>query len=114
MNDIEHQYIMLKLVSGETILCTLVQDNDDYFTILFPIEMKSYKADISTTRKEYYAGTAWCPFTDDDIFQIYKQDVIVLKSLNESTIAYYRKFIDNEQSLDLSNAIVIKGTNTIN
>lgn len=126
---IEHSYMTMKLVNGDTIICVMVSDDDDCFTVLYPIQMKSTRVEINEQSKEVMAGSPWCSFTDDYVYRIYKQDVIMLKPLNESTITYYKKMIDlsevdqgvfeeeeSEEELDNipDNAIVVKGNNTIN
>lgn len=115
MDELDHAYMMLKLVTGETLLGTLVHESEEYFTILYPIEMKSYKIDTNEQKKEYFAGVQWCPFTDDRIFQIYKQDIVVLKPLNDSTTSYYKRLVDIDEELmdTIDTTIVTKGTSTI-
>ena len=66
-------------------------------TIMYPIQMKTTRIELEGKQKEIVAGSPWCSFTDDNIFDIYKQDVILLKPMNESTIQYYKNMVDIQQ-----------------
>lgn len=91
---IDHEYVTIKLSNGENIICVLVGEEDEYLVVMYPIVMKTTRVEIDNKPKEILTGSVWCPFTDDVIFDIYKNDIIFIKSTNESTTAYYKKFID--------------------
>lgn len=87
---ITHQYTSLKLISGDTILCIIILEDDDHFNILYPIQMKPTIVD----GKEVLTGQPYCPYTDEVMFTVFKQDIIVMNEMNESTIAYYKRLVD--------------------
>jgi hypothetical protein len=91
---LDHDYITLKLVNGETIICVLIMDDEEVFTVMFPICMKSVRIEDNGRTKEVMAGSPWSTFTDDTVFNIYKQDVIFVKPLNDATIEYYKNLVD--------------------
>lgn len=91
---IEHDYITLKLVNGDTIICLLVGIDDEYFTIMYPMIMKPVRIETDGKPKEIFVGSPWNSFTDENVFNIYKQDVLIMADMNESTISYYKKMID--------------------
>lgn len=92
---IQHEYVTMKLMNGDTIICVLISSDDNTYTIMYPIQMKTARIELEGKQKEIVTGTPWCSYTDDNIFEIYKQDVVILKPLNESTIQYYKNLIDN-------------------
>ena len=72
----------------------MVDEDDNRFVIMYPIQMKSVRVSIDGPGKEVLAGVPWCSFTDHEVFQIWKNDVIMIKPLNESTIEYYKRLVD--------------------
>ncbi len=98
---ISHDYVTMKLTNGDNIICLLVGDDDDTFTVMYPIQMKAVRVEINEQAKEVMTGSPWCSFTDDNIFNIYKQDVLLLKRLNESTITYFKKMVDLSEVEDV-------------
>jgi hypothetical protein len=117
---IDHEYVALKLVNGDNIIGLMVDEDDDRFIVMYPIQMKSISVTIEGRSKEILAGSPWCSFTDHEVFQIWKNDVIMIKPLNDSTIHYYKRLIDvTEASIDLyeesdsEELMIIKGNQTI-
>jgi hypothetical protein len=94
---IEHDYVTIKLINGDTVICVLISDEEDSMTIMYPICMKPVRVEVENKAKEVMVGSPWCSFTDDPIFEIYKQDVIIIKPLNQSTIEYYKNMVDMTQ-----------------
>lgn len=92
---IEHEYVTLKLVNGDNIIALMVDEDENRFIILYPIQMKSIR--VEGSNKEIIAGSPWCSFTDHEVFQIWKTDIIFIKPLNDSTIEYYKKLVDTTQ-----------------
>ena len=91
---IEHEYVTIKLVNGDNIIAVMISEEDDYFILMFPIQMKLVRVDIKDGKKEVLAGTPWVPYTDEKVFNIFKQDIITINPLNESTIEYYKNLVD--------------------
>ena len=87
----EYEYVMMKLTNGEDIVCVLVDHDKHAFTVMFPISMKRVSLD---GLKETIAGTSWCQYTDENVFTIFRNDVIVIAPLNQRTIDYYKKLVD--------------------
>ena len=125
---IEHDYMTMKLTNGDNIICVVLGEDDTKFTIMYPIAMKTTRVEVGNMSKEVLAGGPWCPFTDDTIFEIFKQDVILIKPLNDSTLVYYKNMIDmseleedyepdseetNEETV-YDDRVILKGNNTIN
>jgi len=91
---IQHEYITLKLVNGDNLISVLITEDNSEYTIMYPIQMKTVNFNLDGKNKEVLAGSPWCSFTDDQIFKVRKQDVIIVKPLNESTLNYYKRMVD--------------------
>jgi hypothetical protein len=91
---IEHEYVTMKLTNGDNIITLVVSEDDESFTIMFPIQMKNIRVDLKEGKKEVLAGTPWVPYTDENVFNVFKQDIITMNPLNESTIEYYKNLVD--------------------
>ena len=91
---IQHEYITLKLVNGDNLISVLITEDDSEYIIMYPIQMKTVNFSLDGKNKEVLAGSPWCSFTDDQIFKVWKHDVIIAKPLNESTLNYYKRMVD--------------------
>lgn len=110
----EHNYVVIKLVTNEVILTVQIDEDEDTFLIMYPLQMKT----IVTDEGEAIAGVDWCPYSDDKVFNIYKQDILYIKEMNEGTIEYYKRLvdlseIDEDEELGEDN-FFITGNNTTN
>ena len=83
---IDHEYVTMKLTNGDNIIAVVVGEDDESFTIMFPVQMKILRVELKEGKKEVLAGTPWIPYTDEKVFNIFKQDIIVMSPLNSSTI----------------------------
>ena len=91
---IEHEFVAMKLTNGDNIITLVVSEDDESFTIMFPIQMKNIRVDLKEGKKEVIAGTTWVPYTDEKVYNVFKQDIITMNPLNESTIEYYKNLVD--------------------
>lgn len=98
---IKHDYVTIKLMNGDTLLAVLIDEKEDCFVIMYPIQMKSVS--FKDTNKEVLAGTPWCTFTDEQIYDIWKNDVVLIKPLNQSTIEYYKRLVDIQEESEQTN-----------
>lgn len=99
----ENEYITLKLVNGDNLICLLADIDDETITVLYPIQMKPTQIKSGKTYKDVMVGTPWCTFTDDEVFEIWKSDILMIKPLNEATIEYYKNLIDVNIEEELTN-----------
>ena len=126
MNEITHDYVIIKLVNAETIVCVMVGEDDESFTVMYPIQMKPSRIELEGNKKEFQVGVPWIPYSDEKVFTIYKQDVVLLQKLNQATIEYYKNLVDMNEIEEyeepvmteevgefLSSHFFIKGNNTI-
>jgi hypothetical protein len=123
---IDHEYVTMKLTNGDNIIAVVVSEDDESFTIMFPVQMKIVRVELKEGKKEVLAGTPWIPHTDEKVFNIFKQDIIAMSLLNSSTIEYYKNLVDvsvspqsDIQETDLINELsdksfFVSGSNTKN
>ena len=107
---IEHEFVTMKLTNGDNIITLVVSEDDESFTIMFPIQMKNIRVDLKEGKKEVLAGTPWVPYTDEKVYNVFKQDIITMNPLNESTIEYYKNLVDVSEVVQES----IQETDSIN
>lgn len=101
---IDHDYIVIKMVTGDDLLCLVVDEDDDKFCILYPVQMVSSIVVVDGGEQAVTAGVSWCKYTDDEVYTIWKSDVIFAKQMNDSSIEYYKKLIDVEAVLSDDNS----------
>ena len=122
---IEHFYATMKLINGDNILCVILGQEDSTFTVMYPMVMNQSKIEVNGKLKAIYTGSPWCQFTDESVFEIFKQDIITMNPMNESAINYYKSLVDidaiddmyedDEEDIEFNiDSYVMKGNNTIN
>lgn len=87
----DDSFVVLKLVSGETLMGTYIASDSDYIKVEYPVLIKSTY--IPETNKEQINATPFCPFTESVSFVLEKEHVVYIKPLGETFIAYYLGFI---------------------
>ena len=93
----EHDYITLKLVNGDNLLAVMIDNDDEAFYIMFPLQVKTVNVKTDEKTKEVMAATRWCPFSDQEYYPIYKSDVLLIAPMNDVSIEYYKNLIDIDQ-----------------
>ena len=106
MNEITHDYVIIKLVNAETIVCVMVGEDDESFTVMYPIQMKPSRIELEGNKKEFQVGVPWIPYSDEKVFTIYKQDVVLLQKLNQATIEYYKNLVDMYVNCNLAGDVL--------
>ena len=97
-------YVVMKLISGETIIGTYDGEDDDFIKINFPIKIKKIRMNGAT--KEQITAAPFCAFSDSSLFVLEKSHVLYIKRLSESFIPYYLNFV---QVYDEAKVPVTKG-----
>lgn len=114
----KHDYVVMKLLTGDTLITILIMDDDSAFTIMFPILLKpTFNVE---TKKETIIGTPWNPCSNEKYFRIFKEDVVTMSPLNKQAIAYYKTLvevnetiIDSDVEFNIENSFFIDGNDTI-
>ena len=100
---IEDTYQILKLISGENIICELSEDDGKY-EISRPLLMHVRPKMTMTGMTESLMLSRWVqPFTEQEYFEIDPKHVIIMLPASPGLIVYYEGVLDkleNSQLLD--------------
>jgi len=114
----KHEYVVMKLLTNETLITLLIMEDDQSYTIMFPIQMK---LTINTeTKKEILVGTPWNPCSNEKYFRLFKEDIVTMSPLNKQSIDYYKTLVEVNETItdpdfefNIENSFYIDGNNTI-
>ena len=100
-----HGCAILKLVSGEQIMCIIHSETDKEFHIVFPMAVQQHTSYDSRTNKAVQNMTAmpWCQFVQDKYFTIGKDKVIFAEPLHDLVVPQYIEMVGSyEKEVDVS------------
>jgi hypothetical protein len=89
------RYVVMKLISGEEVLGTLVKEDDYELKIQFPMVVKHLTRVMGGYPTESIVLGAYSHFCADDEFTFHKQHVVVLKDMNPRYIDEYHRSVDD-------------------
>lgn len=84
-------YVVLKLSTGEQIMGVLEQEDETHIQIISPMIIRSIP--VPQEGKEHISAHPYCQFTNDNVFDIDKKNVIYIKPLKEVMIPHYKKIV---------------------
>jgi hypothetical protein len=84
-------YIIMKLTTGEQLMCVLEQEDATHMQILDPMIIKTIP--IINESKEHITAHPYCQFTDDNVFDIDKKNIIFVKRMKEIMIPHYQRIV---------------------
>lgn len=89
------QYVVGKLVTGETIMGELKESTPDAYVISYPIHIKTYPKTISPGKiEETIAATPLCSYTAADLYKIARSNFIFAAELHEMYVPLYNRIVD--------------------
>lgn len=97
-------YVVIKLVSGEQVMATLV--NEDEYTIEIKNALSIKLRLVSDGDRQFESITVvpFCQFTDDPNFVLDKSIIIYVKELAESLAIKYENLVESEFSVNLTDS----------
>ena len=84
-------YIVMKLTTGEQIMGMLEQEDETHLQIISPMIIRSIP-NLEEGR-EHITAHPYCQFTDDNVFDIDRKNVIYIKPLKEVMIPHYKRIV---------------------
>lgn len=84
-------YVVLKLVTGETLMATYEGEDDKFVKIDYPVQIRTVL--IPELNKESVSAVPFCPFSESKSFVLEKSHLIYIKRLNRSFIPHYKNFV---------------------
>lgn len=97
------QYVYVKLINGDNILCATSEVIDDisevgFLQVIDPIQIYSVKVPFKGLLVEKFMMQSWLPFSDTDVVNIPLQQVIFIGNLKEPFLSKYVEYV-NDKSL---------------
>ena len=94
------EYLVAKLVSGETIVALAGESGDDHIQMVYPFEV--YKE--QTYEDEYTVTTTklrpYCPFTEDQLMVLQTRHILWIAPLREDLAQVYKNMVDAFQEVE--------------
>jgi hypothetical protein len=90
-------YVVVRLTSGEQLMCALQQEDDNYIELLHPMQIRTIPN--FETGKEHVTAAPFCTFTDDESFVLDKKNVLFIKPMKEMFVAHYLNLVRESQNV---------------
>ena len=85
--------VVLKLITGEQILATLLKDTENGIVISNPIQIRTMPIMTKGEYNEQTLTNKFCQYTDETEFTFNQRNVIYCKPLHSSMIDHYNKLV---------------------
>ena len=89
------RYVVIKLISGEELIGTLVKEDDYDIKIQFPMMVKKVNRLLGDMPVESIVLGTYSHFCADDEFTFNKQHIIILKDMDPRYIDEYHRSVDD-------------------
>ncbi len=87
----DKNYVVVKLVSGETVMATFEGEDDKYIKIDHPIQIRTQI--IPELGRESISASPLCQFSDATTFVLEKNHIVYIKKLHKQFIPHYNNFL---------------------
>lgn len=87
----DKDYVVVKLVSGETIMAMFEGEDEKFVKVEYPIQIKTVV--IPELQRESISASPMCQFSDATSFVLEKSHIIYIKKLHKQFISHYKGFI---------------------
>ena len=84
-------YVVMKLSTGEQIMGVLENEDETHLQILDPMIIRTVP--VLSEGREHITAHPYCQFTDDNVFNIDRKDVVFIKPLKEIMIPHYKRIV---------------------
>lgn len=86
--------IVFKLVTGETVIATLLNETEDGIVVLNPLQIKMIPMDMGEDGFGEQAITnRFCPFTDEKDFTFDLKNIVYYKPLHPKMTDHYNRLV---------------------
>ena len=87
----DKQYVVVKLVSGETVMAMYEDEDEKFVRIEYPIQIKTVM--IPELQKESISASPLCQFSDATSFVFEKSHIVYIKKLHNQFVPHYKNFL---------------------
>ena len=92
--------IVIKLLSGEELVCTFIQETDYEISVIFPMLVKHMPKMAEGRILEAISLAPYSHFVADDEFTFFKSHIIYCKELHPKHIQIYNTAIEDQISIN--------------
>ena len=89
----DKDYRMVRLIDGTTIMGSIVVDKD-FLRITDALELNTVKRETEFGMKDDSTLAPWLPFTDDKVFVIPRDKILVITQADKHISHYYEVILD--------------------
>jgi len=86
-------YRIIKLATGETLMCTLVDESESTVTFEHPITVEFVKIVTQRGISHDLSTTAYCPFANDRTFTVPRNQIQHINDLSKDMIRSYLNMV---------------------
>lgn len=90
MTQENNNYVVVKLVSGETVLALFEGEDERFIKVSFPINIHTMP--IPHLNREQVHASQYCQFSDSTSFVLEKNHIIYIKRMHPAFISHYNNF----------------------
>ncbi len=87
----DKDYIVLKLVTGETVMATFEGEDDKFVKVEYPIQIRTMV--VPGLNRESVHAVPYCQFSDSVSFVLEKSHIVYIKRLHRQFIPHYKNFL---------------------
>lgn len=87
----DNVHVVLKIITGETLLATYEGEDDKFIKVNKPVQIKTVI--IPELEKETVTAVPYCPFSESSTFILEKSHVVYIKRLHKIYIPHYDRFM---------------------
>ena len=84
-------YVVVKLVSGETIMAMFTGEDEKFVKVEYPIQIRTIM--IPEMNRESISASPFCQYSDSTSFVLEKSHIIYIKKLHSQFVSHYKSFI---------------------
>lgn len=85
------EYVVVKLITGETVMATFEGEDEKFIKIEYPIQIRT--TIIPEIQRESISATPLCQFSDSITFVLEKSHIVYIKKLHQQFVSHYKNFI---------------------
>lgn len=91
-------FVVVRLTTGEQMMCALEQEDDTYIELLHPMVIRTVPN--FQTGKEHITAAPLCVFSDDHSFVIDKKNVVFIKPLSDNFVPHYMRIVREHEEVN--------------
>lgn len=84
-------YVVVKLISGETVMAMFEGEDEKFVKIEYPVQIKT--TIVPMLNREQVHAAPMCQFSDSTSFVLEKTHIIYIKRLHKTFIPHYKNFL---------------------